>query len=438
MKNDGYIHEMIQLSAECPKPSGTREISVMNEDLGYKSEDQLHYLTRWLDISQNSERNKTRIHQFGKKLLRWIVLVMLYSRDENLGRRYFNWWGWRNGKFGVIEIHFRRLSAKRVLITQRDEEFVFLAADGSAKLSGRSYEFQEPTLRREKTVRERISLENRMAMEKCFNLKKQQMTKESKKIFGLTQKLGKTYRHHIEPRSSIARAEKRIISYSTEYFWFHQVNLCGSGDCTKKRIYDYWDVDENRNLSDSWTSFTRFALLNKTPMKRYNQPGRKLTRIQTTSRPDHIWPDALTRIGKADLRRNKNDWIEKLLFHAEDRVPEHAYGKPMFQNNQSPSVWSKIHVCWYCRWKNEIWEVFQLGTPIGSMKRSDHLISHFSGENKRILCESRVYAQMVWVYTQTKYGYWETESYEWFRQFWISVSQRRTHWETEKDESKTL
>ena len=46
MKNDGQIHEMLQLSAECPKPSGTREISVMNEDLGDESEDQLHYLTR--------------------------------------------------------------------------------------------------------------------------------------------------------------------------------------------------------------------------------------------------------------------------------------------------------------------------------------------------------------------------------------------------------
>ena len=45
------------------------------------------------------------------------------------------------------------MNTREVLITQRDEEFVFPVADGSAKLSGRNYEFQEPTLRRESTVR---------------------------------------------------------------------------------------------------------------------------------------------------------------------------------------------------------------------------------------------------------------------------------------------
>ena len=38
------------------------------------------------------------------------------------------------------------LSAKLISIYARDGEFVFLVADGPAKLSGRDYEFQEPTL----------------------------------------------------------------------------------------------------------------------------------------------------------------------------------------------------------------------------------------------------------------------------------------------------
>ena len=59
-----------------------------------------------------------------------------------------------------------------------------------------------------------------MAIGKSFNLKKQKMTKESIRFCGLTQKLGENfiYRHHIEPRSSIARAQKRIISNSTELY----------------------------------------------------------------------------------------------------------------------------------------------------------------------------------------------------------------------------
>ena len=42
-----------------------------------------------------------------------------------------------------------------------------------------------------------------------------------------------------------------------------------------------------------------------------------------------------------------------------------------------------------------------------------------------------VYTQMRGVHTQTKYGYWKTESYEWFRQFRRSVSQRHLPRETE-------
>ena len=52
-------------------------------------------------------------------------------------------------KLDASEIYPRRLNAKEVLATQKDGEFVFPVADGSAKLSGRDYECQEPTVRRE-------------------------------------------------------------------------------------------------------------------------------------------------------------------------------------------------------------------------------------------------------------------------------------------------
>ena len=51
------------------------------------------------------------------------------------------------------EIFPGRLNAKEVLITQKNGEFVFPVADGSAKLSGRDYEFQEITPKREQIVR---------------------------------------------------------------------------------------------------------------------------------------------------------------------------------------------------------------------------------------------------------------------------------------------
>ena len=47
----------------------------------------------------------------------------------------------------------QKTECKRSPNNHKDGEFVFLVADGSATLSGRDYEFQEPTLRREHTVR---------------------------------------------------------------------------------------------------------------------------------------------------------------------------------------------------------------------------------------------------------------------------------------------
>ena len=34
-----------------------------------------------------------------------------------------------------------------------------------------------------------------------------------------------------------------------------------------KRIDDYWNVDSNRHLSDSWKGFTKFTLLKEKPPK---------------------------------------------------------------------------------------------------------------------------------------------------------------------------
>ena len=42
------------------------------------------------------------------------------------------------------DIHPQRIKAKEVLISQKDEEFVFPIEDGTAKLSRRDYEFGTP------------------------------------------------------------------------------------------------------------------------------------------------------------------------------------------------------------------------------------------------------------------------------------------------------
>ena len=140
-----------------------------------------------------------------------------FARGWTLGRRYSDCWDWRFQKLDASEICPRRLNAKEALITQKDGECVFPVADGSAKLSGRDYEFQEPTLRRESTVRwENLSGESHGDREDFRPEETKDDEGINKVFFGLTQKLGKNfmYRHHLEPRSStdVPREESFLIS----------------------------------------------------------------------------------------------------------------------------------------------------------------------------------------------------------------------------------
>ena len=72
----------------------------------------------------------------------------------------------------------------------------------------------------------------------------------------------------------------------------------------EKRIDDYWNIDGSRDLSDPWTGFTQFTLLEEKPPDGYMWSGGRLTRKQLTSRPDHLWPELWKSMGKhAKLKR---------------------------------------------------------------------------------------------------------------------------------------
>ena len=66
----------------------------------------------------------------------------------------------------------------------------------------------------------------------------------------------------------------------------------------ERRIDDYWNIDGSRDLSDSWTGLTQFILLEEKPPDGILWSGRRLTKRQVTSRPDHLWPELWDKIGK--------------------------------------------------------------------------------------------------------------------------------------------
>ena len=47
------------------------------------------------------------------------------------------------------------------------------------------------------------------------------------------------------------------------------------------------------------------------PPERFVMSGRRVTKVQTTTRPDRVWPEVLIKIGKAAQNRAKQEWKKR-------------------------------------------------------------------------------------------------------------------------------
>ena len=73
----------------------------------------------------------------------------------------------------------------------------------------------------------------------------------------------------------------------------------------EKKMDDYRNVDGDRELSDTWTGLTRFTFLDEKPPDGHTWSGKRLTRKQTTSRADTLWPEMWTHMSDASKRKEK-------------------------------------------------------------------------------------------------------------------------------------
>ena len=76
----------------------------------------------------------------------------------------------------------------------------------------------------------------------------------------------------------------------------------------EKRIDDYWNIDGSRDLSDSWTGFTQFTLLEEKPPDGFLLSWDRLTKRQETSRPDCFRPELWTKLGRNAQLKEKQKW----------------------------------------------------------------------------------------------------------------------------------
>ena len=109
----------------------------------------------------------------------------------------------------------------------------------------------------------------------------------------------------LNPESNSSCREKHhsliLLKYIDVTQVYNYIFGCNAGE----NIVDYWNVDGGRELSDTWTGFTRFTVLDEEPSDGFSWSGRRLTRKQTTSRPDTLWPVIWKDRSDASKRKEK-------------------------------------------------------------------------------------------------------------------------------------
>ena len=117
----------------------------------------------------------------------------------------------------------------------------------------------------------------------------------------------------LNPESSFSRREEESFPIPLKYIDVSRTTHTNLDVKQEKRVDDFWNIDGSRDLSDPWTGFTQFTLLDEKAPDGYTWSGGRLTRKQLTSRPDHLWPELWKSMGKnAKLKEKQKSSIEKL------------------------------------------------------------------------------------------------------------------------------
>ena len=180
------------------------------------------------------------------------------------------------------ELHVKRLNAKEVLTPMNGEKLNIPIADGTVKLSGRDQVLRTSTLIQDIPDRgeEQDNLRGESDGSSSTPLQDSSWYDgEARNDFWSIS--GNFFcRHHVEPRVKLYVPREESFPIPLKYTDVTRTTDTTSAVLLEKQIEDYWNVDGDGELSDAWTGFTRFSLLNEKPPDGHTLSGERLTRKQ--------------------------------------------------------------------------------------------------------------------------------------------------------------
>ena len=258
-------------------------------------------------------KDQSRIHQFGKKVLPGLFLgYALYAGGI-----------WKGDvliadleeleTMDASEIYSKRLNAKEVIFP-KEGEFIFPIADGRIKTPGGDKDLRTSTLIRPRPIQGEGHIDFFGESEGSLPQPHDSLPDAGEAINDFWSMSGSfIYRHHVEPRVKLYSPREESFPIPLKYIDVTRTTHTNLDVKQEKRIDDYWNIDGSPDLSDPWTGFTQFTLLDEKAPDGYTWSGERLTRKQLTSRPDHLWPELWKSMGKNAKLKEKQKWSEEKI-----------------------------------------------------------------------------------------------------------------------------
>ena len=270
----------------------------MRDDLGNHLKDQLFHLAHWLNITLSLRKTSQESINLERKS------YLDCSSDMHCTREEF-------GKGDVLvadieeletmdasEIYSKRLIAKEVIFPKEKGE-IFSNRRWTKPLGG-DQDLRTSSLIRDRPIRGEGHIDFLGESEGSFPPPHDSFPDAGEAMNDFWSMSGNfIYLHHVEPRVKLYYSPREeTFPIPLKYIDVKQ----------EKRIDDYWNIDGSRDLSDYWTDFTRLTLLEEKPPGGSFWSGERLTRKQLTSRPNYLWPELWTKLGRNVKLKERQKW----------------------------------------------------------------------------------------------------------------------------------
>ena len=213
-------------------------------------------------------------------------------------------------RMDAMEICAIRLNVKEVLTPMSGEKFIFPNADGTVKLSGGHHVLRTSTLIRDRPDRgeEQGNLQGEADGSSTTPLRDSSWFDGETRNDFWSISVNCIYRPHVEPRVKLYVPREESLPIPLKYTDVTRTTDTSLDVMLERNIDDYRNVDGDRELSETWTGFSKFTKLNEKPPDGYTWSWERLTRKQTSSSPNSFRLQIWTDMSEASKRREKQKY----------------------------------------------------------------------------------------------------------------------------------